>query len=353
MKKLLLIIFILLWSINASGTTYFISANTGSDANTGLSWAQAWLTLVKTDNVADGDTVVIVGTFSGQWSPGDNDTIVLIDSLRYTDGINTTVPDTSWSAIVERAAILGSRLADSEIIGIDFYDDEATDNYSVEILSDDTLTFKQCRFRAKDAASSTRLVFLNAANSHFIFESCLFLSTGQESGIYHFNSGGMAVVNCTFISTDGSGFSVDPMVFSWTSNAMNILFKIRNNIVVNEHATREAFRVGNTNFTNVDSFDINHNLFYVPNHTKEAVWRGTDILTTSVWQDTVNNHDADGGTNDTFENPALKAVTTSAYILKTSPAYNAGANLGLGLSKGYFQYEILNDFFIRRRGIKR
>ncbi len=91
MKRVLLTILLCWTSLGYGQDVRFVSANTGSDAASGVDFANAWLTLgmAVSDGQAVGDTVVCVGTFTETLSPAVNgffnNEIVWIDSLRYTD----------------------------------------------------------------------------------------------------------------------------------------------------------------------------------------------------------------------------------------------------------------------------
>ena len=104
--KLGSLLILILFPLTLFSATHYVSANTGNDTNGGTGWGDAWLTIGKaiTDGLSAADIVVCVGTFTEEVATAVDGTsgnkITFIDSLRFTDGINFTNPDTVWTAVI-------------------------------------------------------------------------------------------------------------------------------------------------------------------------------------------------------------------------------------------------------------
>jgi hypothetical protein len=347
MKHLFLI---LLFCSTAFGQDVrYISTSTGDDdLGDGLGWGTAWKTLGKaiTDGQAAGDTVVCAGwsgssggNFNEQPEPTASGTggseIVWIDSLRYTDGYNSSpaAADSFWTATVD-AQDTRSRffVFDNDdfhhVVGFQFEDMRAGDGNGVYVNGDaDGIDIFQCRF-----ISNNRFDYrIEGGNAYGDIISCVFIGNGSiETSVVHVAGGGsgseaISYINNTWVGTY-TGDTIDI-----TDRAVGITF--RNNIIENKSTTNSDWTI---NIVDRDAIgDFNYNSFQ--GAQTDGNWfsfNGTAGSTITAWEDSVNNIDGDGATASTEEDSELKAEATTAYILASSPAAEAGTDLGYGNDRG-------------------
>ncbi len=349
MKRVLLTIFLCWVSLGHAADVRFVDGDDGNDSTgDGLAFVTAWLTLGKavTDGQAAGDTVVCVGKFTEELAPTADGTnaahIVFIDSLRYTDGVNSTKPDTSWTAIIDGADVRSSP--------IDLNNDDYFDFIGFEVQrtgtgaqgihaqggSDNTI-FWQMRVIDAETATGPMINIEGAQGDTTEIRSCVFIQTtgAVDRGIQLMNSGSglIRVLN----NTVRGNFSAEGLLILLTSTG-NI--ELKNNIIYNTSATASDFTIDlDGTISQIDAYvhDFNNNLYFEDNLTAWCEWDATTLNTIAVWEDSVNNHDADGASNSLNTDPSLQAVTTTAFILNTSAAAEAGVDLGFGNDIGCYQ----------------
>ncbi|WP_028526834.1 MopE-related protein [Runella limosa] len=196
-------IFILL-ATGAQATVYYVKTD-GSDANTGLSWAQAYLTLQKAIEVSvSGDEIwVKAGTYlptkdpSGNASPTDprDKTFYLKNGVKIYggfDGLETMISERDW-------------VANATILSGDFNGDDVgftnnTENaYHVVITVSDANTTQLDGFTLKGGNA-------NGGAGSFIIVEGTSIVRGYGGGLHNYGAATL-VQNCTFTnnSTAGSG----------------------------------------------------------------------------------------------------------------------------------------------------
>jgi len=339
MKKLILItiLFILILSPNLFSDTFYVSANTGNDSNDGTSWANAWLTLGQLNgNISAGDSAILVGDFTEEWAPNYDGTsgnkVVHIDSVRFEDGFSLTVPDTTWSAIVDadstrnRALLLsGDEFLD--FVGIQFQEAILT-QVQINSTGNDNL-FLQCRlFLAGDASMSA----LSIAGLRDTVISTLFLETSAgntQTVSFSSTSDGIYFINNTLKQTATAQDQIGINSGSGSGHTLrNNLFEGTNvNDIVDLRTPTTSILVFNNNLY----FDTDAS-------TSWDFGAAGNITAVSVWADSVDNYDTPNGGDSSLDTDAvLQSDATTAFILNTSAAAEAGVDLGYGNDIGYFQ----------------
>lgn len=344
MKRVLLTILLCCWvSVGYGQDVKFISDNTGNDSNSGVDFANAWLTLGKavTDGQAAGDTVVCVGTFTEELDPtadgSTNNYIVWIDSLRYTDGLNAvpTGLDTFWTAVIDAGT--GTRclalFADNfhEFIGFGFTN--AATNMIVHNTNTLNAILRQCKlFGASDINNG----YINCSGDSLLIVSCLFLATSEaqlfiDSGgntdfLQLYNNTFYGILDLTAVDIAGSGGSGGT--------------KFKNNIVFNvgTGSSGDETIIVTSPGSSIEEFDFNLYMSDASITTKYE-FNGANFNLIATWVDSINNYDSPNGASNSIgeTDPSLQAVTTTAYILNTSAAAEAGTDLGFGNDIGYYQ----------------
>ncbi len=344
MKRVLLTIFLCWVSVGHGQDVRYVSANTGSDLNlVAASWDSAWATLgmAVTDGQVAGDTVVCVGTFTEEVAPtadgSTNSYIVWIDSLLFTDGINHTKPDTNWSAIIDGNS--GQRCV--VLVGDDFHEfvGFGFTNADVNMIWQHSTTLntiiRQCKLYN---ASDINNWFIDVSGDSMQVISSLFLEDTEANGCI--NTGGgtdfLQVYNNTFYGL----FDFTTVEFTGSGGSGGTKFK--NNIVHNPRTVSsgdETIVVG-VPASSILEFDFNLYMSSATITTKYE-FNGADFDLIATWEDSVNNYDSPNGAANSIgeTDPELQAVATTAYILNTSPAAEAGTDLGFGNDIGYFQTE--------------
>lgn len=339
----------LLWTfscskVNAQQTSFRVDCDDGNDGNDGTSFP-GFLTLTAAEQDADfgaGDTLIVVGTCTETLAPTETGTsgnkIVYIDSTRFTDGFSLTVPDTVWPALIDGGGVrtFGIQMTSGDdfidIIGIDFKQCNARFIDMPTGSSDNKML--QCRFRDHGDGVGPAVSFTVGTDSLI---SCLFLADGANNIDNAIGTvAGGYIVNNTFHGTFTS-FCTD------IDGNTGIVF--RNNLLNNVSSTAgdNTIKVFNVNAVG----DFNNNLYHGPSLTNDWRFVAANITLISVWEDSVNNHDADGATASINSDPSLQNVATTASILNTSAAFEAGTDLGFGDDIGYFQ--IAATAAVRRR----
>ncbi len=333
---------ILFWCISINGysqSVWFVSANTGNDSNDGTSWAQAELTLgeAAANDVTVGDTVVCVGTFTELLATSVDGTagnyIVWIDSLRYTDGVNSTKPDTVWTAIIDGTSLCLNPTGEVfyKFIGFDFTSSTG-DGVNIGNASDNW-TFWQNRW---SGSISNDCLDVGVASGTNEIISNLFIAGWRSMRLLSaFLSGTWTIANNTSYSSQ----TIESVTISGDDSPA-LTLELKNNIFYNTSTTNSDYAIsvdpGNGTINAVD--DWNNNLLEAL--TSNGDWfefNGTAGSTIAAWEDSVNNYDADGATNTLNTDPSIQNPTTTAYILNTSPAAEAGVDLGFGNDIGYYQ----------------
>lgn len=329
MKKTLLILFCWVSFLNAD--INFISANTGNDSNGGTGWGDAWLTIGNlVANAANGDTNYVVGLFQETYAPAHTD-MFFLDSTRAADGWDEFQPDTVWSATFDgdtNARFMDISTGDHRLkfVGISFL--EGTADAVLLRNSADDAWFQQCKFTGLG-------VFLSSIDTA-TFISCLFLSpTATATGILEQSPVAemLTLHNNTFYG-------------NWTTAVWGAVVMdsadVRNNIMQNISTTdfdvtiridavSEApalFMQGRWDFNIYESAENNGD-----------VWRFSAFFgLIATWRDSVDNYAGTGAEGNSLNaDPSLQNVTTTAYILDTSNAFEAGTDLGFGTDIGYYQ----------------
>lgn len=336
MKRLFITIF-LLFPVLVFPSTWFASANTGNDGNDGTSWAQAMATLGGVEGLAisAGDTIVCVGEFSEVWnmsvSGTSGNSIIAIDSVRYTDGFDEADPDTAWSAIINGTDRCIEALSQHDFrvfIGFEFYSADAAEVDFGSGVND--WKVQQCRiFNHNGTGINERFIITGGASRDSLI-SCVIISNGDVGYGFRIGSSGAGdfyIANNTFYGTwSGGGF------FVWGSSGTTF----KNNILVQLSSTTNDYLVEVRSTASIGDFD--NNLYRTANTTDPwNFFDDVDIALFTVWVDSVNNHDADGEANSDSIDASLQAVATTCYITSGSAAFGAGEDLGFGTSIGYFQ----------------
>jgi hypothetical protein len=292
---------------------WYADGDDGADTNSGGTWATAFGTLGKFNDVAvAGDTLACVGTFVELLAPTmdgvSGNKIVFIDSLRFTDGINLTQPDTVWTAIVTRngtanpAASFGNANYFT-IIGFHFTNTNG-DNFTLSAVAYE-LSLYQCKFSDFDGYG-----LLMEGLSDYEIISCLFLGDGVTPWAAIRDATGTGTTNKIYNNTIYGSWAIDGGI-RMTGSA-STAWDVRNNIVVNTSGTADDHAVEILNSQVIDTWDYN-----IYQAGIAAIWGTTDstITTLAGWQTWVQaNGDVDGATNSLNQDPALKATATSCYI---------------------------------------
>ncbi len=329
MKRVLLTVLLFWVTLGYGQDVRFISDNTGNDSNSGVDFANAWLTLgmAVSDGQAAGDTVVCVGTFTEELQPTadgtDGNPIVWIDSLRYVDGFNATQPDTFWTAIIDGETYCVQTNDDDWYDFIGFNMTSASSRLVFTSTISNGNKFYQVKFSGHDG-SSWHILLTSTDNDLY---SCLILDDGSSNfGLSLESNYSGNIYNNTFRGS----FSTTIIQFTDGIGTDDCNFK--NNII---DATSGGDIDLRANFRdNINSFDNN-----IYNGTATNLWdfNSTAFNLIATWEDSVNNHDVDGAASSLGTDPVLQATATTAYILNTSPAAEAGEDLGRGNDIGYYQ----------------
>jgi len=335
MKKILLIILCSV-SLGYSQTVRYVSANTGDDTDPGTSWALAWLTLGEpvTRGQVEGDTVVAVGSFPEAISPNvdgsSGNSIVWIDSVRFEDGFSLTVPDTNYSVTTTGANEWSLNFDDFHVI-IGF-EHSATAGFGLNWTGGDCKIL-QCRFNGDN---SNAIINLEAGQRDSVI-SCVFLPSASGRRFLR-----------TSADDNRDAYFVNNTIYGDVFNSQTLNLDVatftrangwtyKNNIIHHTANDNDAVRLAAAADTVIFK-DWNNNIYYFPAVTgNEFDFAGSNISTLSVWADSVNNYDPDGESNSLDTDPALQNVGTTAHILNTSVAAEAGSDLGFGNDIGYFQ----------------
>jgi len=340
MKKALIIL--LCWVSLGYPDTKFISANTGNDSNSGNDFANAWLTLGKavTDGQAAGDTIVCEGEFDEQLTPTADGTsgskIVWIDSVRFTDGFSATLPDTSWGAIIDRngSAVHCFNSTNDDFHNFIGFEFEGGTVANVIWNLADGLLFWQCKFDPTGDAGSSHISISNGTVDSVI--SCVFISSSEIANGSAFGANGTNPDDGIYIvnNTVYGNFKNDNPLEINGSGGWTVL----NNLLQNIHSGAGNGYVVSIGTPASTVSNFNNNLFYQSGgKTDWFIFNGTAGSTIAAWEDSVNNYDGDGATNSLNTDPSLQSVNTTAFILNTSAAFEAGTDLGYGDDIGYFQ----------------
>jgi len=340
MKKVLLLILLCVASYVRAADVRFISANTGNDSNSGVDFANAWLTLGKavTDGQAAGDTVVIAGTFTELLSPSVDGTsgnsIVWIDSVYYTDGFPAVV-DTTWLAIIDGSSL--ARCVDlssddfHKFIHIDMF---GANTHVLQFSKADNSRLTHCRFRGHGDGSGV-LVILTGSNSQTdTVDYCLFLGDNSvEDGLKIDNSSGTGL------------HVIDHNTFhgSFTTQAVNLrsangTITFTNNIIENTSSSDIGITLEDSSFLADTKFDFNitHSVTTTKRYHFTPGTPATDIESVTAWADSlqtiVSGTNAD---NSLGQDPLLLNEGTTCTIDGTSPAEGAAQG---GLDMGYYQF---------------
>lgn len=362
------IVLVLLTSSVLLSNTWFVSSDKGNDANGGTSWSDAVAGLNKPNDLAvsAGDTIVYSGYwFFSQWWPSFSGTegnrIVCIDSFRYTNGVNLTIPDTVWSARINSGGngfftlylCGGDQNGDDDyidFIGFELWgaDDEVVQvgGYDFGPAYSSGHTFLQCKFSGSTYDGEWRFISMGWGDARFV--SCLFVGNGDyckyAAHAYGLDGTWVEYINCTFAGYyNGKGDGTEDyttFLGGWfQGDPGNHIFKgcktFKNNIVVNLSADENDF-LGN--FEVIDTLgNYDYNLYYTPTVTRLFKFNGVYISSYSAYVDSMQYYEPDAEANSVFgENPLFKNTETY-YILDDSPAFNVGEDLGYGTSLGYFQ----------------
>lgn len=344
MKRVLLtILFLYLASLGYGQDVKYVSF-WGNDGSGDGSQGNPWLTLgmAVSDGQAAGDTVVVHGfesseTFVEQLAPAADGTagskIVWIDSLRYADGINSTKPDTFWTAVIDPGTFRCIQLSGDDFhdfIGFNFLDPTL---YAIDINNADGNKFWQCKLSKIDANnSSVFMLWQQNASVNDTLISCLVLTTKDvRFGIGSDGSANSLVVLNSTIYMSATNWS---SFLSQATSGASITLK--NNIIQNYSTTSGDWAIAIDDVAGVA--DFNNNIF--EGAGGDGNWfrfNGQTGSTIAAWEDSVNNYDADGATNSLNTDPSIQNPTTTAFILNTSPAAEAGVDLGYGNDIGYYQ----------------
>jgi len=339
MKRCLILFLILLLS---TGTKRYIDGTSGNDTNGGTSWADAWATLGKLNtSAANGDTIYVVNTFVERYNPSHSG-LVFIDSTREASW-NDAQPDTLWSATF----------------------DGTGNSFAVDIRSgDDNLKFVGIHF----IEGSLYAIQIKTAAKNTWFQQCKFTGNGLDL----IAADTVNVISNLFLSNGSDSYAIRPEA---SSSQLNIY----NNTIYGEYlvAGFGEVKADSINFqnnilvnTSSVSFDVtvridlssdakgaiktwDYNAYY---RSITDTWRFVNFFSTmATWVDSVNNYGAGANneSNSINTDPQLQNITTTAYITNSSPAYNAGTDLGYGDDMGYYQvaaasidstYKLRDDF---------
>jgi len=339
MKRILIILLCWVSFANAQQTSFRVDCNDGNDStNDGTTWP-GFLTLTAAEadgDFAEGDTIVFIGKCTEIFAPtqdgASGNKCVLIDSVSFVDGFTPAQPDTVWLAEINGQDTRARCIA---LNADDFWDiihvkTDSSTGEDLQLSSADGNKIQQSWLRGRPASGSARSVRIVGSSLTDSLISNVFHTQGVGGrGILMDNSTSTThyIVNNTFIGDYRlSGFDLN-------ASAGNLVF--RNNLIHNTSAVSADFAFDVSNVTAVS--DFNNNLYYAPSVTNTWSFGGASFDLLATWVDSVDNHDADGATNSLNSDPALQNPNNTAHILNTSPAFEAGTDLGFGTDIGYYQ----------------
>ena len=331
------------------GTNYFVSSVTGNDSDDGLSWANAWLTLGKTNGALSGGDTVFTTSLTGSgsltnftetFSPTNDGTsgnlIVMMDSTMHANNWSPASMDTTWNTKINATGNSAIALQGDDfwkIIGLWGVEAVGRQMDIGGFCDDDTLI----NLKSSDHEDGTGALYGrndDKAELRNAFISCLAI-TGSQDMDYGFKitadfASSTLLANNTVLGT----YTIAAILLEGTDG----ILEMKSNIFENTSSTAADLILHTTNTALTDDWD--NNLFNGPSLTNFFNYNGTTGNTIAAYRTQVQADDADGEANAINSDPALQAVATSAYILTTSPASGAGEDVGFGDNIGYFQKDV-------------
>ena len=348
-QRLFLIISVWLFAVPCySLDTVYISGNNGDDLDDGSTWALAFFTHGAAI-YSGGDTVAIAGDMLESINPSASGTsganrTVFIDSVRFTDGTNQapTASDAAWSARFSLQDGAGFTInvegTDDWIAFIGFTIDSAGSELVVFNTGANGIWMQQCRLWHRGNNASPYL-FVNGTNDTIVSNIILGESPGDATRLLDYSSGagaGNAFYNNTWV-----GQGNDVMIRFNHNNATGDDITFKNNIVESTNTVATDIGIGHISVNNSGANvieDHDYNLWYFPNHTTRPFWFDIAITTHAVFQDSVDNYVVGAEANEVEgSDPLLQSQSTLATITSSSPADNAGDDIGFGGDIGVWQ----------------
>jgi len=333
MKKYILILLLIPVTLNA--TTYYVSSYTGDDGDNGSTWALAFQTLGQADNtVSAGDTVVCNGTWGALTVNGNHgtsgNTIVWIDSLRYTNGYNNALPQTTYSAsivVTSAAFCIDIQRNYHEFLGFSMVGSSSCLG-NVQTNSDyDVL--KNCYLECSVLNSSNFWTASGATDDSLI--SCLMVRKTNGGGNNVFSYYNCFLYNCTFIISG----NISLCQFTLSNALGNPDGRVKNCLFCGSDITSEAKRIS-LNGTNVtDEYD--YNIYYWPNQADTYYGIGASNYDSHADFETALGAFLEGAEASSSQENINFLETTNYTIDNSSPAWNTASDIGYGTNRGYYQ----------------
>lgn len=356
----LLFALIELVSYGHAGTVYYVHDSRPDDSGNGLSWATAKQTLTAFSGMLSaGDTVVAKGawgTFNIDGADYPNGTssdyVVFIDSLRYTNGYNEAYPDTVYGARIYSFTDSGLILNHSyyKFLGWSFWS-QANTKAGIDIGADGDYVVIQNCYAIQEYPRSYGVRFnVGSKNSKII--SCLVLSD-RGFGIW-IGDDDTYIYNCTIIKFGGDNSNTQYSGIFTNSTAYPPVFVSNNMVIITvEHYDGHKF----VNFhSQASTTQFDYNLYHAPEKTGSYFLYYTTVCDDiESWRTALSVEYAEAETHSVMSDPLF--LETSHYAIdETSPAYEAGYDLGYGTNVGYYQgiaplEEEEAATIIRKRGV--
>jgi len=325
MKKIICIL-IFAFPFQLFSTVKFFDSVNGNDANTGLSWEQAWQNLhIKVSTMANGDTAACVGLTFLDFYPTKQ--VTFMDSLTYTNGWTLEYPDTlnMWSAGFNSSYLYSVNMASGidNTTWIGFWFRGSTQNIvAIPAGGANNHKFYHCKFsNAYDA--STDIVSMSETSSGIEFHYCLFISEGDIStGIQNSGSIDVVINHCTF----SGNFTSVPL-----SSVLNRSFIVTNCIIENTStASGDWIRWHGGSIFSGGDYNVYNGT--VQMNSKYVFEIATPLFAT--WVDSCNNYGATYESHSIEDDPLLRNKYETAWISGSSPAWGICTD---GSNAGYFQ----------------
>ena len=338
MKKILLILLCSVSFASAQQTLFRVDCDDGNDSNDGTSWP-GYLTVgaVHSDiDFTEGDTLVSTGTCTETFSPFDdgatNNKMFWMDSLVFADGWDPTSIDTSkvWSTILDGTASVAGGFSNGgdnfwTVIGIDFKDFTL---YNIALAATDT---KVTHCRSRDHGDGVGALVNIQGTRDSLITNLFLADTPVQFAIWVVNSAnGNVVVNNTMYGDftlynrlDGTG-----TVTKWQNNLIQSTSTGSGDNVIRLDGGSTGIIAG----------VWDNNLYWEATAiTNSWHFNGASFDLLATWVDSVDNYLSGAEANALDADPLLQNVATTCSITDSSPAFEAGTDLGFGDDIGYFQ----------------
>ena len=245
-------------------TTYFVGKG-GNDGNTGLSWAQRFLTLnaAEDEPVAANDTVYVgpgvyreqltcdvsgssgqpityIGDVSGENTDGVGGIVRITGSDNDQSGTRTYCVTSNaktyrtFRGFAFDMATLIQIYADGGcngwIIEDCFFgtaDDNSDHGVSIVPVASDLFIIRRCVFMCPGAGVRINAASDIAASASSVVENCLIMGGGESSspGIHVLDTDNFTIKNCTFIGINGIAVSINSLATSQSVAVENCTFE--------------------------------------------------------------------------------------------------------------------------------